>query len=83
MTVRNPSDKVLRSVLMEAESIINSRPLTHVSVEHSDDEALTPNHILLRSSKGNYSPREFSDREFLSGLQISSGDDGFMNICQL
>lgn len=49
---RNPSDELLRSMLMEVENVINSRPLTYVPLDSEDDEALTPNHFLLRSSSG-------------------------------
>ena len=41
------TDPQLLTLLTEVESIINSRPLTHVSDDLSDLEALTPNHILL------------------------------------
>ncbi|XP_026330396.1 uncharacterized protein LOC113237898 [Hyposmocoma kahamanoa] len=47
-----PSDEVLRTLLTEAEYSINARPLTHVSVDPRDLEALTPNHFLLGSSTG-------------------------------
>lgn len=47
---RHPSDEILRNVLMECENIVNSRPLTFVSVDNSEEEALTPNHFLLGSS---------------------------------
>ncbi|XP_062715630.1 uncharacterized protein LOC134291645 [Aedes albopictus] len=49
---RNPSDEVLRNTLTEIENIVNSRPLTFVSVEDPDDPVLTPNHLLLGSSSG-------------------------------
>lgn len=49
---RLPSDEVLRSSLIEIESIINSRPLTYVPLSSAVDEALTPNHLLLGSSNG-------------------------------
>ena len=35
---------------MEVEMTVNSRPLTFVSLEHVDQEAITPNHFLLGSS---------------------------------
>ena len=44
-------DDTLQSALIECERIINSRPLTYVELE-SSEEALTPNHFLLGSSNG-------------------------------
>ena len=35
--------------LTEIEHSVNSRPLTHVSVDPQDNEALTPNHFLIGS----------------------------------
>lgn len=49
---RNPSDEVLRNVLIEIENIINSRPLTEVPIDEADEQVLTPNHFLLGSSSG-------------------------------
>lgn len=46
------NDETIRSFLYEVEFIINSRPLTFVSVENYDDEALTPNHLLIGSPGG-------------------------------
>ena len=46
------TDESLRSALMEVEMTVNSRPLTFVSLEHVDHEAITPNHFLLGSSNG-------------------------------
>jgi len=42
-----PNEEMLITVLVEAKAIVNSRPLTFVSLDHSDDEALTPNHFLM------------------------------------
>ncbi|XP_046868658.1 uncharacterized protein LOC124461150 [Drosophila willistoni] len=45
----------LQSALWEVEFILNSRPLTFVSLDSKDDEAITPNHLLLGSANG-YKP---------------------------
>ncbi|KAJ8706684.1 hypothetical protein PYW07_012762 [Mythimna separata] len=45
-------EEVLLTLLTEAEHSINSRPLTHVSVDPKDPEALTPNHFLIGTSSG-------------------------------
>ncbi|XP_017470549.1 PREDICTED: uncharacterized protein LOC108362189 [Rhagoletis zephyria] len=42
-----PQVEVLQSLLIEAENLINSRPLTHIPVESMDADPLTPNHFLL------------------------------------
>ena len=48
------TDESLQTLLCEVESIINSRPLTKVSDDVNDLEALTPNHLLLLKSTPNY-----------------------------
>lgn len=53
---RTPNDETLVTVLAEAQSIVNSRPLTFVSLDTIDEEALTPNHFLLLSSNGVVQP---------------------------
>ena len=47
-----PTGEVLLTLLVEIEHMVNSRPLTHVSVDPRDEEALTPNHFLIGSSSG-------------------------------
>ncbi|XP_058827206.1 uncharacterized protein LOC131687171 [Topomyia yanbarensis] len=49
---RHPSDEVLETIMLEAEGIVNSRPLTYVPLDVADQEALTPNHFLLYGSNG-------------------------------
>ncbi len=41
------TDAQLYTLLTEVESILNNRPLTHISTDINDFNALTPNHILL------------------------------------
>ncbi|XP_037301660.1 uncharacterized protein LOC119191667 [Manduca sexta] len=44
---QRPHEETLSTLLAEVEFTVNSRPLTHVSVNPEDPEALTPNHFLL------------------------------------
>ncbi|XP_059049478.1 uncharacterized protein LOC131844582 [Achroia grisella] len=45
-------EETLITFLAEIEHVINSRPLTHISVEAGEGPALTPNHFLLGHSSG-------------------------------
>ncbi|XP_055542952.1 uncharacterized protein LOC129728533 [Wyeomyia smithii] len=45
-------DEGLQTMVIEAEGIVNSRPLTYLPLDSEEGEALTPNHILLGSSNG-------------------------------
>ncbi|XP_062712864.1 uncharacterized protein LOC134289986 [Aedes albopictus] len=49
---RAPSEEVFHTILCDAEAMVNSRPLTYVPLETSDQEALTSNHFILLSSNG-------------------------------
>lgn len=46
------SEEILLTTLLEIEHAINSRPLTEVSLDPRDREALTPNHFIIGSSSG-------------------------------
>lgn len=50
LPTRNPTDEVLRSALMEAEGILNARPLTYLPLDSPESDALTPNHFLRGGS---------------------------------
>ena len=63
---RAVNDDVLLTPIVGAEALLNSRPLTHVSVDPNDLEALTPNHfLLLRAHPG-------CNLDFPPGQQLSS-----------
>jgi hypothetical protein len=58
-----PRKEVLQTLLVEAENIVNSRPLTHVSVDPDDPESLTRNHFLIGSSNGSAAPGTFAEMD--------------------
>jgi hypothetical protein len=66
MKERSPKEEILRSFLIEAENIVNSRPLTYKPLEPNSQEALTPNHFLRMDGKIVYAPGEFSSKEMYS-----------------
>ena len=59
-------DESLTTLLCEVESIMNGRPLTTVSTDAHDLEALTPNHLLLLRSAPPMSPGLFREEDSLS-----------------
>ncbi|GBP12683.1 hypothetical protein EVAR_10327_1 [Eumeta japonica] len=66
---RAPRDEILHTLLLEVEFVVNSRPLTHISVLPSDPTALTPNHFLLGSAAGRWQPGHFNTSEECSRKQ--------------
>lgn len=59
MNSEAPKEEVLRTLFAEAEHTVNSRPLTYVSSDPLDQEAITPNHILFGASSRNLVPRHY------------------------
>ncbi|XP_062558210.1 uncharacterized protein LOC134223091 [Armigeres subalbatus] len=49
---RKLDDEALETFMVEAEAIVNSRPLTYLPLTSEESEALTPNHFLLGNSSG-------------------------------
>ncbi|XP_062703599.1 uncharacterized protein LOC134286050 [Aedes albopictus] len=66
---RAPRQEVLETLLIEAEHLVNSRPLTYVSSDINDCEALTPNHFLIGASSNVQSPGVFNQGDLDWGKQ--------------
>ena len=56
-------DECLHTFMCEVESIMNSRPLTKVSDDPNDLEALTPNHLLLLQPGPSLPPGIFDETD--------------------
>ena len=63
---QNLDDESLQTLMCEAESIINGRPLTTVSNDPRDLEPLTPNHLLLLRQDTPLPPGIFEKSDTLS-----------------
>ena len=57
------TDEMLLTVVTEVEGLLNSRPLTHVSADPNDLQALTPNHFLIGRASPNLPPGIFDDSD--------------------
>ncbi|XP_070570536.1 uncharacterized protein [Ptychodera flava] len=57
------SDEALRTLFCEVEAIINSRPITRLSEDLNDLEALTPNHLLMLKPKQALPPGLFQKND--------------------
>ena len=58
---RTPKEEVLHTLLLEAEAIVNSRPLTYVSSDVDDLPSLTPFSLLIGTTSAAHSPGAFPD----------------------
>ena len=54
------------TVFKEVAGILNSRPLTHLSIDPEDEGPLTPNHFLLGRASPHQPPGDFDPSEKLS-----------------
>ncbi|XP_075151868.1 uncharacterized protein LOC142225894 isoform X1 [Haematobia irritans] len=59
---QSPKLDTLQSFLIEAENIVNSRPLTHLPVTPEDPDPLTPNHFLLGCTNSTQTPAPYEPR---------------------
>ena len=57
------NDEALRTFLVEVEKILNGRPITSVSSDPQDFEALTPNHTLLLCRNLSVCPDVFEESD--------------------
>ena len=53
------TEESLYTFLCEIKSLLNSRPLIHISDDPNGHSALTPNHIVLYQVSNNYRPDNF------------------------
>ncbi len=88
---RAPKEEILRTFLAEAENSVNSRPLTHVLVDPDDPRPLTSNDLLLCGGtplpSGEFDETDLYMRKMWRytqrlGSWTTSGDAGFVSICQ-
>ena len=63
---RTVARKVLKTALVEAEGMLNSQPITHVSSYAGDIEALTSNHFLLLPANPSSDDADDNERDQLN-----------------
>ncbi|XP_034836304.1 uncharacterized protein [Maniola hyperantus] len=65
LNTRHPKEEILHTLLLEAEHLINSRPITDLSLDPDEQESLTPNHFLIGRSSGSHRMGDFTDSELV------------------
>ena len=58
------TDELLITLFCEVEEIMNNRPLTAITADLNDLEALKPNHLIRLNAGENFSPCFFEENEF-------------------
>lgn len=58
-----PPDELLHNMFVEIEVMVNAKPLTYIPIKDENNEALTSNHFLLRSSNGNKPIGDFTNEK--------------------
>lgn len=70
LKMKAPSEETLYTSLVEIENVINARPLTHISLNHEDDEILTPNHFLIGCSNAEIVHLPSVNKEIKKGNEL-------------
>lgn len=65
LTMKKPTDEMLHTLLVEIEHVINSRPLTDVPLNHTDEDVITPNHLLIGRSSNVAPMGKFDDSDLI------------------
>ena len=60
---RAPKEEVLHTLLLEAEAVVNSRPLSYVSGDLDDEPSLTPFNFLIGTTSTTQSQGNFTDSD--------------------
>ncbi len=60
------TEEVLRTILIEVENVLNSRPLGYVSSDVADPDPVTPNSLLMGRPDSSLPPVVCPDTELLS-----------------
>ncbi len=60
------TEEVLRTILIEVENVLNSRPLGYVSSDVADPDPVTPNSLLMGRPDSSLPPVVYPDTELLS-----------------